>query len=474
MSLDPHERTRLFSVKSFLGNILAMATPWFIFLAEQEFFRGPGGNLIDGMRYVTILVAIILIPLSVWWFVTLREPGYEVAKEQKKSSLLHDIRTAFSNRTFLLLTAIFFVLAVGFNLVNNFANYITIFYLYGGNMSSAGALLGVNGTVWAVTALVAVFPLNWISRRLGKRTALIISILLMCAAQLSKIVCYRRGILFQFDPPQWLYDVWNWLDRWVWLVPAARETVPVEAPYLVLIPTMLLSAGMLMFFTLGSSMVGDVCDEDDFNTGKRSEGVYYSVFWFFIKMGTAVAIFVTGFLLVYTAFDERQNVIVDKIQSDVSVIKANSQKRQNAENVATGQVDQLEEAFDKVIERSQELRRHFAERLKAYPDQRDHLESLIEQNDFFHKEVVELRAESNNLVNRSAELVRTSDALLSKVALLKQQTPKTLFRLRLFEIGLPLVMSCFSILLTLRYPLTEARCYEIKEALKRRHAEQVG
>ena len=39
--------------------------------------------------------------------------------------------------------------------------------------------------------------------------------------------------------------------------------------------------------------------------------------------------------------------------------------------------------------------------------------------------------------------------------------------MRLVEIGLPLALSCVSILLTLRYPLTEARCYEIKEALKR-------
>ena len=42
----------------------------------------------------------------------------------------------------------------------------------------------------------------------------------------------------------------------------------------------------------------------------------------------------------------------------------------------------------------------------------------------------------------------------------------TLFRLRLVEIGLPLALSIVSILLTLRYPLTEARCYEIKEALE--------
>jgi Na+/melibiose symporter-like transporter len=44
--------------------------------------------------------------------------------------------------------------------------------------------------------------------------------------------------------------------------------------------------------------------------------------------------------------------------------------------------------------------------------------------------------------------------------------------LRFVEIGLPLALSCVSILLTLRYPLTEARWREIKETLDKRHAEK--
>ena len=105
------------------------------------------------------------------------------------------MRTTISNRTFLLLTAIIFTLAMGFNFVGSFANYITIFYLYGGDVRAASTLLGITGTVWAVTALVAVFPLNWLGRRLGKSNTLLVAILLMCAAQLAKIVCYRPGSL---------------------------------------------------------------------------------------------------------------------------------------------------------------------------------------------------------------------------------------------------------------------------------------
>src|SRR5262249_58716402 len=122
--------------------------------------------------------------------------------------------------------------------------------------------------------------------RLGKNRTLLISILLMCAAQLSKIVCYNPSY-----------------------------------PYLLLIPTVLLSSGMLMFFTLGSSMVADVCDEDELNTGTRSEGSYYAVYWWFIKIGSAFASLVTGVLLVLTAFDEQQNVTIDSLSGKIAPLK---------------------------------------------------------------------------------------------------------------------------------------------------------
>jgi GPH family glycoside/pentoside/hexuronide:cation symporter len=474
MSLDPHERTRLFSVKSFLGNLFALGTPWLIALANLEFFRGAGGNLVDGMCYVSLLISAVLIPMTLWWFASLREPAFAIAKEQKKMSLWHDLNTTVRNKTFLILTATVFTLSLGFNFVNNFANYITIFYLYGGNIAPASLLMGIAGTVWAVTALAAVFPLNWLSRRFGKRTTLLLAIALMCAAQLAKIVCYRPGVLFQFDVSKWIFETWAWLDRWLWLVPEPHSTIVVQAPYLILIPTMLLSAGMLMFFTLGSSMVGDVCDEDELRTGTRSEGMYYSVFWWFIKMGTAFASLVTGALLVFTAFDQQQNVIVDSLQGHIAVVKAEAEKWQTQQVPRHERDASLNERLQEVIGGAEKLQSHLAGRLENTDAQAEHLRRLIERADVLRSQAAAMRTESNNLAGTPAEVIRRSESLRGQTMLLKQQTPRTLFRLRLVEIGVPLALSCASVLLTLCYPLTEARSYEIKEALQRRHAERAS
>ncbi len=436
MSNDYHERTRLFSAKSFFGNLFAMGTPWLLYLAGRDFFKGVGGDLADGMRYVSLFIGAALIPLAWWWFLALKEPGFAIAKEQQKSAFWTDMRSALGNSSFLILVLTIFTLAMGFNFVALFNYYITIFYLYGGDAVAAGALLGINGTVWAITGLIAVFPLNWISRRIGKSKTLTIAILMMCAAQLSKIVCY--------DP---------------------------EHPYLVLIPTVLLSAGMLMFFTLGASMVGDVCDEDELNTGTRSEGSYYSVYWWFIKMGTAFASFVTGALLVYTHFDEKQSVRVDDLHGNVAVIKTEAESWQaNALDVEE-RVARLDEQAAAAVASSEELRVHLLAQMEEVPNLAGHSRGLLDRLLAVDSQIQDLRESSSHWATDPCQLAGQAEQMLLQTIELKQQPAQTLFRLRVVEIGLPLVTSIFSILLVMRYPLTESRSYEIKELLIKRRGQ---
>jgi GPH family glycoside/pentoside/hexuronide:cation symporter len=331
--------------------------------------------------------------------------------------------------------------------------------LYGGDVSKAGWLLGINGTVWAVTALIAVAPLNWISRRFGKRNALLLAILLMCAAQLSKIVCYRPGTLFHTDLPAWLGLEAYWGGT-------------VEAPFLVLIPTVLLSAGMLMFFTLGSSMVGDVCDEDELQTGTRTEGTYFAVFWWFIKMGTAVASIVAGTLLVYTAFDQEQNATVEKLRGNIAVMKEETAKWEEEDVDTSSRLSKLNEQLDAFDGQLKALHEHLIERAKESSEP-EHYDSLVERTAMLRSQADELRKNGDRMVASPAELSVKTDAILAQTAFLQQQTPSTLFRLRAVEIGLPLALSVVSIVLALNYPLTEQRSYEIKDALKARRQERV-
>jgi GPH family glycoside/pentoside/hexuronide:cation symporter len=524
LTTDYHERTRLFSAKSFVGNLFAMSTPWLFALASTEAFKGPGGNEADGMRYVSLMIAAILIPLSFLWFFILREPGFVKAAKHEKTPFWHDMKLVASNKNFVMLTLTIFTLAMGFNFVQLLGSYIPIFYVFGGDKVAGARLLGINGTIWAITGLLAVFPLNWISPKLGKRSTLTIAILLMVLAQASKIVCYNPS-----------------------------------HPYLIIIPTMLLSAGMLFFFTLGSSMVGDICDEDELKTGYRAEGSFYSIFWWFIKMGTALASFVAGSLIVFTMFDETQVTKVDKLQGSIHDMRSKvqywegyhgliSDNAQWLENTKQQTAEALKDSKDYLIYLSKESLKTQVEsdqNLAGYPAQRKKilLEALsvtkvtvagleqlqsrlqkpvqqagISNADLLVKEAIPLTLQTKlvktrinafelkshleshfletrknprhyEFLLRNITWVNTRIASLNaassldvldkvlgtceiEIKPLTKQTPYTLLMMRVVEIGLPILLSLFSIFFILRYSLTEKRSHEIKDLLNKRNLER--
>jgi len=529
MTTDYHARTRLFSAKSFVGNLFAMGTPWLFALASMEIFKGPGGNEADGMRYVSLMIAAVLIPLSFWWFFKLKEPGFQKAARQEKTPFWKDMKMVASNRNFVMLTLTVFTLAMGFNFVQLLGMYIPIFYVFGGDKAAGATMLGLNGMIWAITGVLAVFPLNWISPKLGKRSTLIIAMVLMSLAQLSKIVCYNPNY-----------------------------------PYLIIIPTVLLSAGMLFFFTLGSSMVGDICDEDELNTGKRSEGSYYAIFWWFIKMGTALASFVAGALIVFTMFDEAQVTKVDSLQGNIRELRSKVQTW-NGEDGFKGSIanllktteKQVKDALDESViyvkflekeslkkdnEANQNMAQYQGDRksallntlavtkatvagleklqvridnLGSQPQDSvlitlakeavsltlqtkfekaklnsfeliSHLESKSKVPKMVKKEetdkhYAQIMTEITGVRARIAA-IETSSSLDSldkdlgtiekDIMPLTQQTPYTLLMMRVVEIGLPFLLSLLSIFFVMKYSLTEKRSHEIKDLLKQRNSEQ--
>jgi GPH family glycoside/pentoside/hexuronide:cation symporter len=435
MTTDSHQRTRLFSAKSFVGNLFAMSTPWLFVLANLEVFKGPRGNEADGMRYVSLMVAAILVPLSFWWFFTLREPGFKQAARQEATPFWQSMKRTVGNANFIRLTLTIFTLAMGFNFVQLLGSYIPIFYVFGGDKAAGAKLLGINGTVWAVTGLLAVFPLDWIGRHLGKRSTLTIAILLIATAQLSKVVCYNPA-----------------------------------RPYLIVIPTILLSCGMLFFFTLGSSMVGDICDEDELETGVRAEGAFYSVFWWFIKMGTALASLISGALILLTMFDETQVTKVDKLQGDVRDIRAAvvSAHTQPSAAAASTLETQLAEKLEVAKVDSAALHTYLQRKATDASKGGEHYRLLAQKTEEIGTRLSSMSAPgaAKHFDALDAELTKVEATLVE----LTRQQPYTLLMMRVVEIGLPLLACFFSLLFLRRYALTEKRTLEIKELLAQRHA----
>ncbi len=264
MTRDYHERTRLFAYGSFIGNICAILTPWMYRVANMKTFA----NEVEGMRYVGMGVGAIILTTGLLCVWKCRETHYSEAASQPRTRLWETMKAVMKNRTYVRLIGSIFLVTAGYNFVNGFTNYIMIYYVFGGVKAAAGTVMGINGTAWALTALIAVFPMTWSSRRFGKAATIRFAIALMIAGNLSKIVCYHRTY-----------------------------------PLLTLIPTTLISTGMLVLYTMAGSMIADICDEDEIKYGVRREGTFSAMYSWWLKLAISTAYLVAGFLLERTGFD---------------------------------------------------------------------------------------------------------------------------------------------------------------------------
>jgi len=128
--------------------------------------------------------------------------------------------------------------------------------------------MGLYGSVTTVATLTAIAMVSWVSARIGKRRTFIL------ATSVTLFGCLLKW---------WCYD-------------------PLM-PWKVLIPAPFIAVGMGALFTLMGSMVADVCDIDELETGHRREGMFGSIFWWVVKLGMALAFGLSGFLLNATGFD---------------------------------------------------------------------------------------------------------------------------------------------------------------------------
>ena len=74
-------------------------------------------------------------------------------------------------------------------------------------------------------------------------------------------------------------------------------------PYLLLIAAPFLAFHLGALFTMVPSMVADVCDLDELQTGTRREGMFSGIYWWIQKLGQAGASILSGVILVWTGFN---------------------------------------------------------------------------------------------------------------------------------------------------------------------------
>jgi len=272
MTPDYHERTRLQGFSNFFAQIAWLVAPWFFKIMNNKTMFT---DIVHGARSLAIIVGVFIAVGGILPAIFNKEHFANLPKPKKEKGYWNVIKDLLSNCAtslkclpFVKLIAVTFLIFNGFMLASAFTLYVVVYYVYGGDWGKGGTLLGWFGTASSVCTFIAISLTTWISTKLGKRKTFLIA---MCLA------------------------IFGYALKWIGYNP--------DHPYLLLIAAPFLAFHLGALFTMVPSMVADVCDLDELQTGTRREGMFSGIYWWIQKLGQAGASVLSGVLLVWTGFN---------------------------------------------------------------------------------------------------------------------------------------------------------------------------
>lgn len=287
MSSDYNERTRLMAFSQTIGQIAWMIVPWFwVIIANPNLFETQA----EGVRKLSVIVGAICILLGILPAIFCKEidqSHLENRAELSFKNILSNLKELFrnivkitKNKPFMKLCGATFLVFNGFQMVASFSYFIIVFYLFKGDYGLAGTWPAWFSTISAFATAFLVIPIiSWMSNKLGKRKAFIISTAM-------SIVGYAL--------------------KWIGFNPSN--------PWLMFMPIPLMAFGIGGLFTLMMSMTADVCDLDELKNGMpRKEGTFGAIYWWMVKLGQALALVTGGLVLKLVGFD--QNVATQSAET---------------------------------------------------------------------------------------------------------------------------------------------------------------
>ncbi len=278
---DYNERTRLMGVSNFMGQFAWVAVPWFYAIMQNEdLFEDP----VAGARGLAIAIGVFVALVGIVPALLCKErfktekpsPDFDYKRNRTFFAGLKvnvigfakGFSTTIRFLPFLKLCGATFLVFNGFMLVSSFSSYVIIYYVFAGDQDKGAEYMGWFGTVSSISTFCVIFFVTWISTKIGKRRTFFLATGISIVGYGLKWFCYSP-----------------------------------EHPNLLLLPAPLIAFGLGGLFTLMGSMVADVCDLDEIETGKRREGMFGSIFWWVVKLGMALALALSGVLLNVTGFD---------------------------------------------------------------------------------------------------------------------------------------------------------------------------
>jgi GPH family glycoside/pentoside/hexuronide:cation symporter len=274
MTKDTRQRGKLMATASFMALLCNLGMAWSYAATQLPLFKGT----VDGSRWVGGAMGLAIIVFGLPFALFYRIPGPTLNPELERTDRVRragseDFRKALRRvgrcRPFLLLTGMVALVIIGMlSTVYGVCHCLVLYYLSGGSQPRASIILGGGNTAWIVAGLVFTAPTVWLSRRIGKKEALMAFLCVSIAGALLKWVCYN---------PRW--------------------------PWLYLVPHAMFGIGIGAVAALVPAMTADLCDVEESVSGLRDSGMFSAFYNWTIKLGISVSIALSGVLLNVDGFD---------------------------------------------------------------------------------------------------------------------------------------------------------------------------
>ncbi len=276
MTPDYNERTRVTEVRGYFQTLAGFLNGWlwWITLRPLFFVTEPAtGEFVastsNGMRYVSLAIAVIILVGGVIPAIFVKERYYEqVRRHQKKIGLLTSLKQTLSNRAFLILCIFIVFFLLGTAIFDSYGRYVGTYYVLGGDWDRGAVFAGWGTLVYTIFSLGFIPIFRRLSERIGKNRCLALSVFV---------------VLLSASSTWWTFTP--------------------ECPWLMLINTALIGAGYAGLWLMLPSMQVDVVDYDELKTGQRREGSFASIFSWILKLSFCVGFLISGPLLELTGFD---------------------------------------------------------------------------------------------------------------------------------------------------------------------------
>ncbi|MFC3880802.1 MFS transporter [Algoriphagus namhaensis] len=280
MTSDYNERTRLMASSQIIGQIAWMIAPWIWWvIAQPDIFP----TQTEGVRVVAVITGLVCLVLAVLPAIFCKEIDQTNLTGQSNLSfkdfkvnmlkLFKGMKEILINVEFLRVCGATFLVFNGFQIVAQFSLFIIVYYMFNGDYGAAGQWPAWYNTMAAASTMFLVIPvITKMAEKWGKKNAFIISTLI-------SVIGYGM---------KW----WGFNPDVVWVM-------FIQIPFM--------SFGIGGLFTLMMSMTADLCDLDELNNGMpRKEGTFGAVYWLMVKIGSALALGISGLILSIVGWDQNE------------------------------------------------------------------------------------------------------------------------------------------------------------------------